>query len=79
MARKDEEIYALRQKVRKLEHRVAFLLDHLGLDYPEESDPGITEEIIELVRMGRKIEAIRLYREATGVGLKEAKEFIDSL
>ncbi len=28
---------------------------------------------------GRKIEAIKLYREATGVGLKEAKDAIDAL
>jgi len=79
MARKDEEIYALRQRVKKLESQVTFLLDHLRLEYPGESAPGINEEIIELVRMGRKIDAIRFYREETGVGLKEAKEFIDSL
>ena len=28
---------------------------------------------------GRKIEAIKIYREATGKGVKEAKEFIDAL
>lgn len=28
---------------------------------------------------GRKIEAIKLYREATGEGLREAKEFIEEL
>ena len=27
----------------------------------------------------RKIEAIKLYRQATGVGLKEAKEFIEEV
>ena len=42
MARKDTEIYALKQRVKKLERQVAFLLDHLRLDYPEEMDPGIT-------------------------------------
>jgi ribosomal protein L7/L12 len=65
--------------VTKLERKIAFLLDHLRLDYPEESDPGITQEIRDLVRMGRKIDAIKVYREETGVGLKEAKEAIDSL
>ena len=33
----------------------------------------------DLVRQGRKIEAIKQYRERTGVGLKEAKEAIDSI
>ena len=28
---------------------------------------------------GRKIEAIKLYREATGVGLKEAKDAVDGM
>lgn len=28
---------------------------------------------------GRKIEAVRLYREAAGCGLKDAKEFIERL
>jgi hypothetical protein len=28
---------------------------------------------------GRKIEAIKLYRDSTGAGLKEAKDFVDAL
>jgi len=35
--------------------------------------------IQEQLRAGKKIEAIKLYREQTGLGLKEAKDFIDSL
>jgi ribosomal protein L7/L12 len=41
------------------------------------SDP-ITPEIAEAIRSGRKIEAIKLYREAHGVGLKEAKDAVDA-
>ena len=37
------------------------------------------QAIIEAIEAGRKIEAIKLYREATGLGLKESKEFIDQL
>jgi ribosomal protein L7/L12 len=79
MARRDEEVIALRRRVSKLERQVNFLLNHLQINYPEETDSEITQEIIELVRMGRKIEAIRLYRELTGVGLKEAKEAVEAL
>jgi len=32
-----------------------------------------------LARAGKKIEAIKLYREETGVSLKEAKEVVESL
>ncbi len=35
--------------------------------------------VLDLVHRGAKIEAIKQYREETGVGLKEAKDFVDSL
>jgi ribosomal protein L7/L12 len=38
-----------------------------------------TEAIASALAEGRKIEAIKIYREATGKGLKEAKDFIDAL
>jgi ribosomal protein L7/L12 len=62
-----------------LGRQVAFLLDHLGLEYREEPNAGVSPEILDLVRRGDTIGAIRLYREDTGFGLKEAKEFIESL
>lgn len=36
-------------------------------------------EITDALLAGRKIEAIKIYREATGTSLKEAKDFIDDL
>lgn len=44
---------------------------------PGSADP-ITPEIAAAIRAGRKIEAIKLYREAHGVGLKEAKDAVDA-
>ena len=37
------------------------------------------ERICEALFEGRKIDAIRLYRELSDTGLREAKEFIDTL
>lgn len=37
------------------------------------------EEISEAILAGRKIEAIKRYREATGEGLKDAKDVIDGI
>ena len=37
------------------------------------------KEILGLSRNGRKIEAIKLYRETFGVGLAEAKEAVEKL
>jgi ribosomal protein L7/L12 len=39
----------------------------------------IDPDIAELAASGRKIEAIRLYRERYGVGLEEAKDAVDGL
>jgi ribosomal protein L7/L12 len=40
---------------------------------------GPSGKVLELVRQGNKIEAIKAYREETGLGLKEAKDAIDDL
>lgn len=37
------------------------------------------QEILNAIKQRRKIEAIKLHREATGDGLKESKEFIEEL
>lgn len=36
-------------------------------------------KLVQAIRAGRKIEAIKLYRTVAGVGLKEAKETVESL
>lgn len=51
--------------------------DITPLDPGSTADP-ITPEIAAAIRAGRKIEAIKLYREAHGVGLKEAKDAVDA-
>ena len=35
------------------------------------------DKIGQVLEYGSKIQAIKIYREATGQGLKEAKEFVD--
>ena len=37
------------------------------------------EQITAEIKAGRKISAIKIYREATGKGLKEAKDFIEAI
>lgn len=41
--------------------------------------PALPAEFYALVRQGKKIQAIKMYRELTRVGLKEAKDFVDGL
>ena len=41
--------------------------------------PAIRTEIEAAIASGHKIEAIKLLREATGMGLKESKETIEAM
>jgi ribosomal protein L7/L12 len=41
--------------------------------------PQQTDTIIDSLYAGHKIEAIKLYREATHTGLAEAKDFVEKL
>jgi ribosomal protein L7/L12 len=51
------------------------MLDHLGV---EVSEPHL-KQVEALLGQGKTIEAIKVYREATGAGLREAKEAVDRL
>ena len=79
MASYDNEIHELRQKIAKLERQIEFILKNQGLTYRDEPNQSVNPEIIDLMRRGNKIQAIKIYREETGVGLKQAKDFVESL
>jgi len=76
---KDNEIHELKKRVEKLERQMASLLQHQDFDYREKPTQIASLEIMNLMREGKKIQAIKLYRQETGVGLKQAKEFVESL
>ena len=79
MSYADYEYTALRRRVEKLERLVALVMEELELECDERPGPDLSPMIEDLVRKGELVEAIKLYREETGTGLKEAKEFIGSL
>lgn len=57
----------------RIERKLDLLLDHFGIDHrvpmPAEAQRHIDE--------GQKIRAIKAYREATGAGLKDAKNAVE--
>jgi ribosomal protein L7/L12 len=76
----ETEIQLLRSRINELEDRLKALYRHLNLEYAVPgADPAMSPKIREALRRGNKIEAIKIYRELTGVGLAEAKEVIDKL
>jgi len=42
-------------------------------------DLALEMDVVSLLEQGRKIEAIKRYRERTGTGLKEAKDPVDAI
>lgn len=44
---------------------------------PDDSD--LTDQIVSLLGRGEKIEAVKLYRDQSGCGLKEAKEAVERI
>jgi len=53
-----------------------------GSSFPESTQPDdsdLTSQVISLLGRGEKIEALKLYRDRFGVGLKEAKEAVERI
>src|SRR5690242_15139513 len=71
---------AIERRVARLysvEAKQDLLLTHFGLQF--DAYKNVPPAVIEALRCGNKIEAIKRYREARAVGLKEAKDFIDEI
>ncbi|QDT89316.1 ribosomal protein L7/L12 [Gimesia algae] len=50
-----------------------------GQDDAAHDQSEVAQHILESLRQGNKIQAIKDYRESTGEGLKESKEAIEAL
>jgi ribosomal protein L7/L12 len=76
----EAEFLLLQSRVRELEDKLQFLYGRLNIDYADpNANPVLSPQIQDALRRGNKIEAIKIYRELTGVGLAEAKQAIDGL
>jgi len=73
-------IVALEKRIGRLsrvEAKLDALLKNAGIDF----DPydAVPKEVGQAIQRRDKIQAIKRYREATGTGLKEAKEFVEEI
>ena len=75
----DIEFGKLRERVALLERQVKFLLGQSYIPYVDMPAALPYPDVADLKRRGRLIEAIKLYREHTGVGLAEAKTFVENM
>lgn len=75
----DEDLRALRKRVIHLEGQVAFLYKHLGVTFVPEPAPDDDPGVIEQIKKGNIIEAIKLYRQVNDAGLAEAKAAVEAI
>jgi ribosomal protein L7/L12 len=74
----EADVQLLRSRINELEDRLKFIYRRLNIEYADpNSDPVLSPRVQEALRRGNKIEAIKIYRELTGVGLAEAKAVMD--
>ncbi|MEC3915129.1 hypothetical protein [Nocardia sp. CDC160] len=67
----------LERKLQRLERKIDLIIAHLGIDDPA----SVTDftEIDDLLRRGKKIQAIKLYRDQDPTaGLAEARDAVEA-
>lgn len=70
-------ISQLKDELKRTNITLNKIVKHLGIE--EEIIENIDYELKDIISEGGKIKAIKRYREVTGKGLKESKEYIDNL
>ncbi len=69
----------LETRLRRIERKLDLILEFLHVPVKDiELVNQVSAAVRQLADEGRKIEAIKLYREQTGAGLREAKEMVES-
>ncbi len=74
-----EMIHNLSRRVIQLEGQVAFLYKHLGVEFVPESDPTDDPRVVELLKKGDKLGAIKLHREIYSSGPQDAIAAINEM
>ena len=73
---------AVDHRLKKIDRRLARLEGEVDRVYAELGMRGsrhAPEEARRLARDGKKIQAVKAYRQATGAGLKEAKDAVERM
>ena len=67
-------------RLRRIEAKLDLILKQLGVEFKDQATPGgMSAEVKALAGVpGQKIAAIKLLREQTGLGLKEAKDAVEA-
>ncbi len=75
----EQDLLDLRSRVIRLEGQVDYLYKHLGITFNPALEGGDDPRIIEELRKGKMIEAIKIHRELYNTGLAEAKRAVEDM
>jgi ribosomal protein L7/L12 len=64
------------RRLAAVERKLDLVMDHLGIREPEPDAPAA---VMQELLAGRKLQAIKVYRAATGASLQEAKDAVEAL
>jgi ribosomal protein L7/L12 len=74
-----QEIALLRQQISRMQAQIDQLYRHLDLTFSEDSFQTDDPQVIAALQANNIIEAIKFYREKTGLGLAEAKSAVEAI
>ncbi|WP_073925746.1 ribosomal protein L7/L12 [Streptomyces sp. CB03911] len=67
------------RRLTAMDRRLDLIIDHLGARPGDDSHEPAFPQVAALLRDGKKIHAIKAYREITGADLREAKEAVERM
>ncbi len=65
-------------RLSELERKVSRLYEHLDIAEPQLGDRGLSPEVVQALREGNTIGAIKLYREQNDTDLAAAKAAVEA-
>ncbi|ACJ30664.1 hypothetical protein swp_3994 [Shewanella piezotolerans WP3] len=65
------------RKLKIIENKIDTLLENNGIVFDE--NIHVSKDVLTAITLGKKLTAIRLYRQETGAGLKEAHEVVNRI
>ena len=75
----DQDYIELKHRVIRLEGKVEFLYQHLGITFVPEPQPADDPQVVELLKKGKTLDAIKAYRELNQATLPEAKQAVEEI
>ena len=75
----EHEITELRERIAHLEGQVEFLFKHLGVTFVPEAAPGDDPRIIEQLKQGDLLGAVRIHREINKSDYITARQAVDEI